>query len=538
MMYNRKRIMILLAAMVTSISAVAQQSLQDGIKMYNYEKFQAAERILTPLAATDAMANYYLGLCYIQDGDLAKAGATFTKYPEDFANASGNARVAFANKESGKGMQMVKDLAAKSRKKEWQAEKYAADAITYSQGGDYQQAVTWYKDVLTKTDDASTHIGLADALRKIPGGGGDAMNNYESVTEKDAKNSLAFTRIGDLWYEAKNYESALDNYGKAKDADNTNPLPYKSLAKAYASSGRYKLALENLQKYLQLSDNTPKDKFEYLESLFLAQSYCDAAKLAKEIFNTINDPKQKTELYGILGFAEAQCGDSIDAVKNIRVYIQRQEPSKILPTDYVNYGKLFMKLGMLDSAVFYYNKGIAGDTSQNKTDIYRQIAEAFKTKKDYCNSAKWYDNLIKANPETQPLDYAWRGIMYYYCTDYTKATDAFNAFGAKYPDQPSVPYWQGRTAAAIDSEATTGAAVPYFMKWFDKVGPNYEKKNELKGAYEYLLYYFYNKKDKENMNIYKEKIKAIDPNDKALQTLEEIEKNANALKKQPVKGKK
>ena len=132
----------------------------------------------------------------------------------------------------GKGMQIARDLAAKSKRKEWQAEKYAADAITYTQGGDYQQAVSWYKDVLTKNaDDAGTHIGLGDALRKIPGGGGDAMTNYEAVTEKDAKNSLAFTRIGDLWYEAKNYESALENYGKAKDEDNTNPLPYKSLAR-------------------------------------------------------------------------------------------------------------------------------------------------------------------------------------------------------------------------------------------------------------------------------------------------------------------
>ena len=540
MMYNRRKIMTMLIAMVISISAVAQQSLQDGIKMYNYEKFQTAERILTPLAATDPMANYYLGLCYIQDGDVAKASATFTKYPDDIANTSGNIRVAFINKDVAKGTQMAKDLAAKSRRKEWQAEKYAADAIAYTQGGDYQQAIGWYKDVITKNaDDASTHIGLADALRKIPGGGGDAMTNYESVTEKDAKNSLAYTRIGDLWYEAKNYTSALENYGKAKDADNTNPLPYKALANAYSRTGSYKLALENLKKYLELSDNTPKDKIAYLEALFLAQSYCDATKLAKDVFNTVTDAKQKTELYGILGFSEAQCGDSVDAVKNIRIYLQRQEPAKVYPTDYVNYGKLFMKLGMLDSAVFYYNKGIAGDTAQNKTDIYRQIAEAFKTKKDYCNSAKWYDNLIKANPETQPLDYAWRGIMYYYCTDYDKATQAFNDFGTKYPTQPSVPYWQGRTAAAIDSDATSGKAVPYFMKWFDLVGPNYEKKNELKGAYEYLLYYFYNKKDKENMNIYKEKIKAIDPNDRALQSLEEIEKNANAPKKQSApKGKK
>ena len=41
------------------------------------------------------------------------------------------------------------------------------------------------------------------------------------------------------------------------------------------------------------------------------------------------------------------------------------------------------------------------------------------------------------------------------------------------------------------------------------------------------------------MNLYKEKIQAIDPNDKALKDLEEIEKAANAPKKPaPAKTKK
>ena len=532
MMYNRKKIMVMLIAIVISISSFAQQSVQDGIKMYNYEKFQTAEHILTPLAASDAQANYYLGLCYIQDGDLAKASTTFSAYPDDQANTSGMARVAFCNKDVAKGTQIAKDLAAKSRKKEWMPEKLAADAITYTQGGDIQQAITWYKDALVKNPgDAGILIGLADAEIKLPGGAGDAMSNYETVTDKDPKNSLVYTRMGDIWYDAKNYESALTNYGKAKDADNSNPLPYKSLANAYSGSGKYKLALENLQKYQQLSDNTSKDKFEYLKALFLAQSSCDAAKMAKDMMNTVTDVKMKTQVYGILGFSEAQCGDSIDALNNIRIYLQRQDPSKVLPGDYVNIGKLFMKLSMLDSAVFYYNKGVAGDTSQNKTDIYRQIAEAFKSKKDYCNSAVWYDNLIKANPNTQPLDYAWRGIMYYYCTSYDKAMQAFNDFGAKYPDQPSVPYWQGRTQQVIDSEASSGSAVPYFMKWFDMIGPNYNKPNELKGPYEYLIFYFYNKKDKENLATYKEKLRAIDPNNSNLKAIEEMEKAANAPKK-------
>ncbi len=146
---------------------------------------------------------------------------------------------------------------------------------------------------------------------------------------------------------------------------------------------------------------------------------------------------------------------------------------------------------------------------------------------------------MKANPATQPSDYVWRGIMYYYCKDLGSAMSSFTDFANKYPDQPSATYWQGRTAAAIDSDASTGGAVDYFKKWLDKVGPTYEKKNDLKGAYEYLMYYYYNKKDKDNEKIYKDLIRALDPDDKPLKELEDAEKSQNTPnKKEPGKGKK
>jgi len=539
MKYNISKVVLIVLAIAFSINANAQQTLDNGIKMYNYKKWQSAERILEPLAATDPKANYYLGLCYLESGNPSQANTLFLKYPDDPANISGTARVAFANKNVAKGMQIAKDLAAKSRKKEWQEEKYAADAIAFTDGGDYQQAVSWYKDVLTKTNDADVHIGLGDVYRKIPGGAGDAMTNYEDITEKDPKNSLAFSRIGDTWYEARNYPSALDNYDKAKNADPTNPLPYKSLADAYYRSGNYQKALENMKKYMELSDNSPADLFYEDGLLYQAKSYCDAVNLSKTLLPQQTDPAKKTELYGILGFSQAECGDSTEALKNIRTYFQMQAPTKITPGAYIQFGKLFLKLGMLDSAGVYYTKGISGDTAQNKTDIYRQIAEAFKAKKDYCKSAEWYNNLVVANPATQQLDYFWRGYMYYYCGgDYTKSLKSFEEFENKYPDSNPAIYWHARAGAAIDSEAKTGTAVPDFTKWLDKVGPNYDKKNDMKIAYEYLLFYYYNTKDKDNIKIYKEKLSAIAPDDSLLKQIEDAEKAESAPRKAPkTKGK-
>lgn len=535
MMSRLKGIVMMLMAVAITISAGAQQPTREtGIKMYKYGKYQSAQNILAPLAANDPLANYYLGLSYLAVKDPVKANSIFMKYPDDPANISGTARVAFVNKDVAKGTQIAKDLAAKAKKKDWIQLKYAAEALAYSEGADYQLAKTWYTDALTKNDDADMHIGLGDTYRKMPGGGGEAMTNYEHVTEKDASNSLAFTRIGDLWYDARNYQSALDNYARAKSADSTNPLPYKSLADAYSRSGKYQLALQSITRYLELSDNTFNDRLEYARALFRAQSYCDAAKYAADLMSKeALSPENKIELTGVLGYSQAECGDSVEALKNMHTYFSIQNPARIKSNDYLQLAKLYMKLGLLDSAGMYYAKCVKEDTAQNKTDVYRQIAESFKSKKEYCKSADWYNNLVKANPETQPADYAWRSIMYYYCKDYTTAMNSLKEYVVKYPTQPSGYYWEGRVAAAVDSEATTGAAVEYYKKWFEVVGPSYEKKNELKGAYAYIMYYYFNKKDKQGLAEYKEKIRAIDPNDKSLKEIEEAEKSSSAPAKKP-----
>ena len=110
-------------------------------------------------------------------------------------------------------MKAASELAGKAKKKEWEQLKYAADAVTYTSGGDAQQAVNWYKAALANYDNLDVRISLADAYLKLAsGGGGEAMSNYEKVVEKDPKNSLAFSRIGKLWYDAKYYKLALENW--------------------------------------------------------------------------------------------------------------------------------------------------------------------------------------------------------------------------------------------------------------------------------------------------------------------------------------
>jgi tetratricopeptide (TPR) repeat protein len=521
---NMKKWAVVAASMVFSVGVQAQ-SIDEGIKMYNYERYQTARTMLEPQAAGNATANYYVGLSQIGLDDLAGAKATFSKFPEDPANMAGLARVAFEEKNATEGNKIAESVAGMAKKKNWEPLLYAADAITYTEGGNVMQAIAWYKKALeTSPDNVGLHLGLGDAYRKQQGGGGEAMNNYEKITGKDPNNSLAHSRIGRLWYAATTYKLALESFDKAKEADPKNPIPYRELANAWQRSGNYEKAKENIAKYRELSDKNPAVEQQYLDLLYLSKDYPKAISGAREL---ISAGSKRPGVHGILGASLFEAGDSTttaEAAAEYGTYIQMQDKSKITPKDYVLYGRILMASGNTDGANENFSKGLDADTAQDKSATYREIAEAFRKKNIYTTSAEWYGKLIEKYPNTQALDYFWRGAMLYYAKNYPEADKEFEAMATKYPDQPSAIYWRGRTNAAMDEEGKTGVASPYYNQWLEKVGPTYEKKNDLMQAYQYLALVAFNKSNKADLKKYLDLIEGIEPTNAFLKQLRDLEK--------------
>ena len=531
---SMKKIIVTITALVMTLNVMAQ-SLQDGIKMYHYEKYQSAKKILQPLAASDANANYYLGLCELALGNTKEAGMLFAKYPEDYANISGTVRIKFTTAGADQGMTAARALADMGKRKEYWQKKYAADAVTYTSGGDKQQAVDWYKEVMEKMVDVDILIATGDAYQQIRSGGGEAMNNYEAAVAKDPKNSLGYSRIGKLWYDAKNYELALENWEKAKQADPENPLPYRDLADAYTYVGKYEQAIENLEKYMQYSDKSDKDYIRYAEILFLAKEH---EKAIKTINDLMGKGIVKPNFYGILGYSYLEMKDSVSHVKaleNIKTYFEKQDPNKIYTLDYLNYGRAHMKNGNMDDANKAFDKALSMDSSDNKIDTYREIAESFKNEKDWFNAGSWYEKIYNDFADVATAnDYFWGGYCYYvgsnkYRDDsvqYEKvlhhADTLYGLMIAKHPEQPSGFYWRGRVNTALDPKGENGLATPYFEQWLEMEveGAKKSKKDKMI-ALQYLALYNYNKEDCETTLSYCEKIAELEPENGLIKQLKE-----------------
>ncbi|MBL7719270.1 MAG: tetratricopeptide repeat protein [Flavipsychrobacter sp.] len=520
-----KKLIAAIAAIALTSGAFAQ-SLEEGIKMYNYERYSTARTQLEAQAGSNALANYYVGLSQLGLDDVEGAKATFSKYPEDPANRSGMARVAFVQGNAAEGNKIAGEVANMAKKKVWEPLLYAADAITYTKGGDYQQAVNLYKKASeTAPDDARVLIGMGDAFRKMSGGGGQSMSSYEKAVEKNPGNSLGYSKIGSLWYSARNYELALESFNKAKDADPTNPLPYGELADAYYRSGNLKKAKENIEKFRELSDKSQDVERRYLDILYLA-GYCEEGlRQAEELMKGSN---VGAGVYGEYAYLHLRCGDSVKALDNVRIYFSKQKPEKIGAADYSKYGQILMKNKSLDSAEIYFAKSMEMDTTADRVTNMREIADAFRAAKEFEKSALWYGKLVRSQEKARVTDYFWWGY-YNYANGYNldTAVMAFRLQEENYPDEVTGPYWRGRTAAAIDSNAKTGLAAPHYEKWLSYMQPDWysKKKNDLSNAYQYLITYYYNSNDKANLKKYLDEMEKLDPENSFVKQMKELEKS-------------
>ncbi len=532
-----KKITLTLAAVALAFSMQAQ-SAKDGEKLLNYGKYESAKKMLQ--SAGKEEENYYLGLSELGLGNIAAAKQIFGKDPKSFYNQAGMARVLFAEGKKDEAKKLLQEIVDGAKKKDYEKYKIAADAITYSEGGAITDAIAWYQKAMEKEPTAKMHIALGDAYlrQRNSQSDGEAMSNYEKAVQLGTDNSLAYSRIGALWYAARNYESALENYEKAKNADQANPLPYRDLADAYYRVGKYELAKTNIEKYLTLSDKSSDDLVQYVHILFLSKHYPEALQKLDEV---MSGGVEKPYFYRLKGFSQYETKDYTNALANMRTFYSKEtKPGAIIQDDYMYTGKIFTALSgtdssnakmYTDSANFYLEKAVAMDTAADKSETYRKIAENFKDAKRYADAGKWYGKIIAANPDAPSIDYYWWGYWSYYGQNYTDAAKAFATMTEKFPDDRHISlYWQAAVGAATDQEAKTGAGVKFFEDWLAHSKEGVEKNAAwVMQGYQYLGFYYYNQSNEAKAKEYAQKILGLQPdNEFAKQIIDYYQAKAKA----------
>lgn len=345
--------------------------------------------------------------------------------------------------------------------------------------------------------------------------GSNAIAYYKKAQALDPKSPKSNLRIGQLWMRTRNYNDALAYYKEAIKIDSTFAPAYRELAELYALAKRYNDAIKTYNKFLSLSSSNLTAKVRYASFLFMAKEY------QKSIDNITQIQKEDSTfiiLYRLLAYSYLELNQPESALINIRKFLDKSSPKKIIPSDWIYYGKIWSKMKSDSLAIEYYLKGYNMDTTN--FDILSDVAISYNKLKKYDMAASYYEIKIRDNKAT-PNDYYNLGKVYYSSGNWIKADTNFAIFIGMQPGYVQAYQWRARTNANIDPEAIDGKAKPYFELLVQKALPDSAKYvKEITEAYSYFAFYYFkqyllNKKDEDKKNavIWSEKVLAIVPTD-------------------------
>ena len=540
-MTNMKTLLVAFVAILFAGSVFAQ-SIDEGKKFLYYERYKSAKDVFQKLSSAnpaDETAAYYLGQAMIGLEDLAGAKALY----QQKLSAAPNSPLILA------GMGHVELLEGKTA----DARNRFETAISLSQGkridvlnavgapnsdpeilnGDANYAIDKLKlaTLIKGFKDPEVWANLGDAYRKNSDGGG-AIQSYDAALRLNPNYARAIYRKGRLYQsQGRMQESLYTGFYNDAIAKDINYAPvYNTLFNYYYETDVPKSA-QFLEKWLTSSDDDPKACY-YRASMQYAQGlFNEAITKATDCINAGGNTVYPN-LYGVKALAYNRLGDSVNAKASYEEYFKKQIISKVGAGDYSSYAMILLKFpGNEEIAASYVEKAVALDSIEaNRVTYLKTLANAYRTQKNFGESAKWFNQVLSVKKNYSNVDLYNAGYDYFRAGKFDSSVAVFNKYTTKYPDDIFGYYMIAKANAGIDTTLTTGLALNSYMKAIEvgeKVADKSKIKDQLVGAYTFMMQYSYNiKRDQAAAIAYADKALALDPADaQSIKNLDFVSKN-------------
>jgi len=372
------------------------QTLQEGINSADSHKYAQARQVFTDMIAKSATADNYF---YLGNSYLTQFEPNFDKAQENFNKGlaadkkSAINKIGLASVKLGKGdksaIAEIKQIVKDSRERDPEILYRAAEAITMFGGAANADLAI---DYLNKAVDKSAKNGtpahyyytLGDAYRlkltNSPQVAGSAMTAYEKALPTAKNKASVFTRIGTLWMQAQQWQSAKENIDKAIAADPTYAPAYKAKAAYDIRYQQNALATQDLINYAKYADEDPDTQLEISKLFFTNEDYGNSKMYLDKVFDKVEDPI-KYKLRAYLQYAD---GDYAAAKTSMDTFVSKAEKSRVLTAD--------TGLQGLIAAGLAEKEKDAAKKAALQTEAQQKIAIA-KAAKDL--TMKWDQELIK-----------------------------------------------------------------------------------------------------------------------------------------------
>jgi tetratricopeptide (TPR) repeat protein len=537
-----------------SVSAVAvltlsfhtmAQTVQDGLKNLDAERYNAAGTIFKQLVASAPTAEnyFYQGYYYLnlQDGQMdleqakdafAKGTALDAKRPDALCRV-GLATVKLLSGDKA-GAKVDFDLIKKDTKNKNAdvmfriGEAYAlsdkindpAEAVTNIQAG---------LDLQKVKNNPDYYIAMAKAyLLKNDGGG--AMTALENALNMGQKVAKIKTLMGRVWYQGKQFQKAQGFLNEAITADPTYAPAYFLLSNLFTTFGKYKQAAENAKLGLDNSEATPAAKLRYIKLATASKDYDGALTVLGQIFDTEKDPIK----FRLKGYIQIEKGECADGVKNIQEFLNQAAKERLLASDYGMLGRGYACIKddagkKMNDSLAVYNIEKAIELGDTLTVTLNDVANIYKPAKNWVKLAATYEKMISKSKKPTGADYYNLADAYMRGRDYIKADTIYSKALEGYKGTFAYIHFQkARAKQYANPTDSTYAAAPSYEKFInestdvDKAKESYKK--YYSEAYGYLgMKALLINKDTVKATDYMNQVLKYDPiNTKAQQVLQSI----------------
>jgi Flp pilus assembly protein TadD len=528
-MQKMKQISLLLSFIFLG-NVIFAQSIDDGKKFLDYERYTSAKNVFSKLLTAnpnDINAAYWLGQAYIKNDenpDTAAAKALYQKTLQANPNQPlimvGVGEIDLMEGKKTDARNLFESAINLTKKKDLPETLLAVGTANVdTKNGDPVYAIDKLNQAADKDKkNAEIELALGNAYRKqIDGANATiAFQNALSLNPKSARASFMIGRI----YETQGYgqEPIYMKYYDAAMAADPNFAPVYYWLYNYYYQRDVNKARDYLNKYIAVADPDSKNCYAEASLLYVSKLYQKAIAKSDECI-TSGGEKPFPNLYGLKAYSYDKMGDSLNAKKYFDEFFAKVNPEKIGPNDYATYAKVLLKFPGNDSlASSYVDKAIALDTiPANKLDYVKSTAESLVAAQKFANAGKWYTKILTLKPDYGKADLFYAGYNDYRGGNYKGSDSVFGLYMQKYPEDIFGAYMRARASEGIDTSGALGLAKPYYEKVIaiadTSVDKDKVKANEIT-AYRYMVAYSYNvKHDKDAAIEWNKKILVLDPND-------------------------
>ncbi len=198
------------------------------------------------------------------------------------------------------------------------------------------------------------------------------------------------------------------------------------------------------------------------------------------------------------------------------------------PRDCSTYARYYTKFpgnGLL--AGTYIDKAVELDSTEaGKVALLKSIAAVYESRQQYAEAGEWYKKVLTIKKVPSKTDIYNAGYSFYRIGKFAPASELFDVYTQKYPDDIFGYYMKGKSYWGIDTVMAYGLANDAFAKAI-QVGEAYPDKSkiipQLMGSYKYMIAYGANiEKNKELALSFADKALLVDPNDQEVLTNKDV----------------